>query len=143
VTDFLLDNATLNHVASAGSGSPNRLLYSVAAAAPTEPPPVTIAVRALSGRSAKVNRDWRAMATVTIRNLSTGAGAPNVTVSGTFAPGGSASCVTTSTGTCTMSSAVISQTIPSTVFTVDGAAANGMTYDGSQNSASQIIIRRR
>jgi aqualysin 1 len=143
VTDFLLDNATLNRLASLGSGSPNRLLYSVGAGAPTEPPLPTIAIGALSGRSGKAGAGWNARVTVTVRNVDTGRTVANVTVSGTFAPGGTASCVTSSRGQCTISSAPISNDIPSSTFTVNNAAANGMTYDGSQNSASQVIINRR
>ena len=143
VTDFLLDNATLNRLTSIGSGSPNRLLYSVAAGAPTEPPLPTVAISALSARAGKVSTGWNARVTVTVRNVDTTRTVANVTVSGTFAPGGSGNCVTSSRGQCTITSAVIANDVPSTTFTVDDAAANGMAYDSGQNSASQIVVNRR
>lgn len=143
VGNFLEAHATANRLSSLGSGSPNLLLYSVAAGAPTEPPPVTIAVKSLTGKAAKVSRAWRGQAVVTVRNVNTGANVANATVNGTFAPGGSGSCVTSNKGSCTINSSVISATIPSTVFTVDSLAATAMTYDSSQNSASQVTINKR
>ena len=41
VTAAIVNNATLNHVTNAGSGSPNRLLFSLLGAAPPPPPPGT------------------------------------------------------------------------------------------------------
>jgi subtilisin family serine protease len=41
VTAAIVNNATLNHVTSAGTGSPNRLLFSLLGAAPPPPPPGT------------------------------------------------------------------------------------------------------
>ena len=39
VTQALISNSTLNHVTGAGTGSPNRLLYSIFGGAPPPPPP--------------------------------------------------------------------------------------------------------
>ena len=39
VTAAIVNNATLNHVTSAGTGSPNRLLFSLLGGAPPPPPP--------------------------------------------------------------------------------------------------------
>ena len=39
VTQALISNSTLNHVTNAGSGSPNRLLYSIFGGPPPPPPP--------------------------------------------------------------------------------------------------------
>lgn len=143
VTDFLIANASRNKLSSLGSGSPNRLLFSTATGAPAEPQAPTIAISALAGKGIKVSRNWKAQVTVTVRNVATNELIVNATVTGEFAPGGSASCLTTSTGTCTMSSEVILSTYPTTVFTVTGASANGMNYDSGQNSASQITVNRR
>jgi subtilisin family serine protease len=141
VTSFLLANATPNKLTSIGTGSPNLLLYSVASGSPTEPPPIPIAVKSLSGKMTKVSTGWRGQATITVRNLTTLAVVANVTVTGSFLPGGSGSCVTASTGACTITSAIISN--PSTVFTVDGLAGAGMAYSSSQNSATSITINKR
>jgi subtilisin family serine protease len=142
VTQSLLGNATTNRLASLGTGSPNRLLYSLAAAAPAEPPVSTIAISALSATRSNYGSTWYARVTVTVRDISTGRNAANVTVSGSFVPGGSVSCVTSSLGQCTVNSTTLSYATPSTTFTVRNATALGMVYDSSQNSATQIIVRR-
>ena len=78
-----------------------------------------------------------------MRNVDTSAVIANATVNGSFAPGGSGYCVTDGLGRCTITSANIGGTIPSTVFTVGNVAGNGMAYDSTQNSASQIVITHR
>jgi len=145
VTSFVVANATPNRLSSIGSGSPNLLLFSLATGVPTEPAVPSIAVSQLSGQpsNTRPRRDWRALATITVRNVNTSAVIANATVNGSFAPGGSGYCVTDSLGRCTITSANMSGTIPSTVFTVGNVAGNGMAYDSTQNSASQIVILHR
>lgn len=132
-------NATPNRVSSAGPGSPNWLLYApdVASAAPT----ATIAVSAVAGSAAKSGKNWRATATVSVRDLATGAPMPNATVAGSFAPGGTGSgaCVTGSTGSCT-TWVSLPPTTAATVFTVTGVSGTGMVYDASQNTAASVTI---
>lgn len=142
ITDSVLSNATLNRLTSLGLDSPNRLLYAFATAAPAEPATSTIAISALSGRSLLSAGSWKASATVTVRDIATGRNSASVTVSGSFSPGGNATCVTSSLGQCTLTSASISLSYPSTSFTVRNATGLGMVYNSSQNSASQVVIRR-
>jgi subtilisin family serine protease len=68
VTAAIVNNATLNHVTSAGTGSPNRLLFSLLDGAPPPPPPGTELLLNRGFESGNVN--WTATAGVI--NNSTG-----------------------------------------------------------------------
>ncbi|MDP3709522.1 MAG: hypothetical protein Q8R56_15815, partial [Polaromonas sp.] len=126
---------------SIGTGSPNLLVYSLAPGAPTEPVIQVVAVKSLTGGATKLVNGWRAYATVTLRDINnTSAIVANATVQGRFSPGGTASCVTDSTSSCTMSSARINKHTGSTEMTVTGVSGSNLSYDSSQNSASQITI---
>lgn len=142
VASFLITNATANRLSSIGTGSPNRLVYSLAAGTPTEAPKQVVAVKSLAGKSTKSGANWRAYATATIRDVNTSAVVANATVNGSFSPGGTASCVTASTGSCTMSSARINTGTSSTVMTVTNVSGTNLSYDSSQNSASQLTIQK-
>lgn len=142
VTSFLISNATPNRLTALGTGSPNLLVYSRAAGAPTEAAKTSVAIKSLEGKSAKSGTGWRAYVTATVRNISSGALVPNATVSGSFSPGGTASCVTSSTGSCTLNSAVISRLTSITVMTVQNISGTNLTYDPTQNSASQISVAK-
>jgi len=140
IAAFLAGSATANRIGSVGAGSPNLLVYSLGTGSAAEPPPSQIAVSSLTGSWSKQGRNWRAKATAAVHDVYTKAGVPNVTVTGSFSPGGNASCVTASNGTCTLGSAPISSAITTSVFTVGGLSGSNMTYDSSQNSASQVTI---
>lgn len=142
VTSFLTGNATPNRLSVIGSGSPNLLVYSLAAGSVTEPTNQKVAVKSLTGTAARSDAGWRAYATVTIRDINTLAVVSNATVNGSFLPGGAASCVTGSTGSCTLNSAKINKATASTVMTMSNVSGTNMTYDSSQNTASQITIQR-
>ncbi len=140
VANFLIANATPNKLSSIGTGSPNLLVYSLASGMPTEPTTQVLAVKSLTGTSSnKAGTNWRAYATPTIRDLS-GAVVANATVNGSFAPGGTSSCVTGRTGSCTMSSGNISRSTSSTVMSVTSVSGTNMSYDSSQNTVTTIII---
>jgi subtilisin family serine protease len=144
VTQFILANGTPNRVTTPGTGSPNLIVYSTAAGVPTEPPPVMVAIRSLSGLGVRSgSRHWRAQVTVTVYDLTTGLNVAGATVTGRFSPGTPASCVTTSSGNCTLSSLTLTNAQLSTVFTVTDTSGFTMIYDATQNSASQITIYRR
>ena len=145
VTSFIKSGATTNVLSSLGTGSPNLLVYSRAAGGTTEPTVQTIAVRSLSGTGQRINSSsWRATATITVRNVSTGAVVPNVTVFGDFSVGGTGkTCVTASTGSCSVTTSSMSRSsVPSTTFTVKGMSGSNMSYDAGQNLATQVIIQR-
>lgn len=132
VASFLVANATEDTLvpASIGSNSPNLLLYSLAPGAPTEPSPTTVGVASVTETSATTGATWRAQAAVTIHNVTTKAAVPNATVNANFEPGGSASCVTGNTGSCTLS-ATISRPIGLTKITVTNVSGTNLTFDGS------------
>ena len=112
------------------------------AGAPTQPANRRIAVQFLTGKSSKQNNGWRAYATVTILDYDSRTVVPNVTVSGSFVPGGTASCVTAISGSCTMSSARLNNGTTSTVMAVSNATGTNMTYEVSQNTITQITISK-
>src|SRR5689334_20294364 len=62
VTAAIVNNATLNHVTSPGTGSPNRLLFSLLTGAPPPPPPGTELLLNRGFESGNVN--WTATAGV-------------------------------------------------------------------------------
>ena len=140
MASFITTYATLNKVGSAGTGSPNRLVYSLANNAPASPK--TVAIRGLTATSGKSGTNWRAQVTATVRDVNTGSNVANATVSGNFVPGGTISCVTASTGSCTLTSGSISKLTLSTTFTVSNVSGSGITYDASQNTATQITISK-
>jgi hypothetical protein len=141
---FLVSNATPNRLSSAGSGSPNLLLYSVATGTATEPPWPVIAVRAMTGSASmsKNGRSWRASATATVRDLDTQAPMANVNVNGTFDQAGTASCVTSASGSCTLTSGAISSSIPMTTFTIDSLSGSHMLYRQGYDQPAQITINQ-
>ncbi len=145
VTEFLLGNATLNQVVGAGSGSPNRLVYSMATGAPAAPVVKTVAVSAITGKGVKSGKQWRASATVTVRQYDgynfVGAIA-GATVAGLFSPGGAATCVTGSTGSCTLSSGSISRSYATSLFSVGNVTGSSLVYDASKNAVSSITVSR-
>lgn len=143
VTRFLLDNASLNKVGSAGTGSPNRLVFSMAPGAPQAPATMVVSVALISGSAALSGRNnWIAHADVRIRDQQ-GNPVPNAKVSGSFAPGGTAGCITAATGTCRLSSSALSKAkVAFTDFSVSGVTGTPLVYDASQNSATRIRITR-
>jgi len=136
---FLTSNATLNRLSSIGNGSPNLLVYSLASWGSTEPSTRKVAVKSILGAGKPGTNGWQASATVTLVDLYNGtAPVANATVQGTFSPGGTASCVTNSASSCTLSSARINKNIPSTMFTVTGVSGSYLTFDPS--GPAQISI---
>lgn len=97
VAVFLTAKASANQLTSIGTGSPNLLAYSLAAGAPASVAMQQVAVKSIAASSTKKKTSWTAGATVSIRDVSTGAAVANATVSGSFTPGGAKSCVTAST----------------------------------------------
>lgn len=144
ISAFLVKYASGGKVSSPGTGSPNLLVYSQASGPVTEPPMQDIAVSSITGSATRKGKAWRAHATVTMRDLASSGtvGVPGVTVSGGFNPGGSASCVTGSNGSCTLSSGTISADELRTTFSVTGASGYRMTYQAGQNTAAQITISK-
>lgn len=147
VATALSNQATTGSVTTPGTGSPNRLLFSLASETIT-PAPVTqtVAISAITGRGVIVSsRSWAANATVTVKQhdgFNFGAVISNATVTGTFSPGGSASCITGSTGSCTLKSSSISRTYTTSTFTATGVSGSSLVYDGTKNAAVSLTIQR-
>jgi subtilisin family serine protease len=141
VANHLVTVATVNRLTSVGTGSPNLLLYSLGTGQPTAPAASAIAVKSLAASTTRSWSGWRAKVTITVRNVATGAAVANVKATGSFSPGGSVSCVTGSTGACTVTSTNLS--VASTTFSVGTLSGTNMSYDASQNAASQLVVNRR
>lgn len=140
IASFLTTKATAGVLSAIGTGSPNLLVYSLASGTLTEPGTTTIGIASVSGTGAKSGRNWRARATVAVGSgASKSTPAANVTVTGSFEPGGSASCVTDGSGRCTLTSAAIPAAVPQTNFTVSNLAGPGMSFDGG--TASIVITK--
>jgi subtilisin family serine protease len=141
VGSFLTSHATANHVGSAGTGSPNLLLFSLAAGAASEPPKPVVAISDISGSSSRSGRNWKATATVTLQDVNTHLPVANVTVAGSFAPGASGSCTTGGNGSCAIGSGVLATSIGLTKFSVTDVSGN-VTYDASSNWGTSITISK-
>ncbi len=102
----------------------------------------TVAIQSQAGNSANSGTGWRAYVTAIIRNISGDASVANATVSGSLSPGGTVSCSTSSIGSCTMNSAVISRSTSLTIMTATNVSGTNLTYDSSQNSATQISVAK-
>jgi hypothetical protein len=97
-------------------------------------------VTALTGSAAPNGKNqWRATATITAGN-STGAKS-GVTVTGSWSTGGSGSCVTDSTGRCSITSNKLTN-VASTTFSVTNMTSAALTYKAANNVASSIQINK-
>lgn len=140
IASFLVGHATGGVLTALGTGSPNLLLYTLASGAATEPGSTTIGIASLSGTGVKSGKNWRARATVAVGSgVDKTTAVANVTVAGSFAPGGTGSCVTDGTGRCTLTSAAIPAATPQSNFTVTGLSGANMTFDGV--TASTVITK--
>ncbi len=139
---FLKTNGTLNRLGAIGAGSPNLLVTSMASGAPNEAENQVAAIMSLAGQSFTAGSNWKASATVAIRDVNSGAALANVTVTGSFSAGGSSSCVTSSAGSCTMGSSPMKRNVGSTVFIVADVSATGVVYDAGQNAVTQITVTK-
>ncbi|HUF06578.1 MAG TPA: carboxypeptidase regulatory-like domain-containing protein [Candidatus Binatia bacterium] len=104
---------------------------------------VTMHVQDLAGSSANVNRNhWRATVTITVFD-STGVAVEGATVDGSFSVGSAKSCITGSTGTCSVTSDNLSRrSVASVTFTVTGMTHASLAYESSDNLETSIEILR-
>jgi hypothetical protein len=148
VADSLKAGATSNRISAVGTGSPNLLVNSLGIGGGSAPPVVepvaqTVAFKSLVGSSAKTGGNWRASGLVTVRDVNTGAAVANATVSGTFSPGGTSSCLTGGNGSCTLTSGAIKlSAASSSTLSATGVSGTLLSYDASQNAVSQIVISK-
>ncbi len=119
-------NATSGLIASAGTGSPNLLLYTLSGGTPPPPPPVLdVAARMVSSGGVRSGKNWKPQASISVTYTSNNGPVNGVTVYGNFNPGGNATCVTSSAGTCTLTGPSISvSTTKLSITNVTGANLN-------------------
>ncbi len=140
VAEFLRTQGTAQRLSGLGVGSPNVLLYSLASG--TAPATRSVAVASLTGAATKVKNGWQASGSVQVRDLTGSSSVVNATVRASFAPGGSVSCVTGSTGACVLRSPVFSTRVNATTLTVDTISGALLTYDASQNAATRVTVAK-
>ncbi|MHB8948526.1 MAG: S8 family peptidase [Rhodoferax sp.] len=136
--------ATTGKVTSAGSGSPNLLLYvdTASVSPPPETTTIVVSVGSLTGSSANVRNGWRATASIGVKDAN-GIAVSGATVSGGFTIGGSSvSCTTSTTGACSIKSGNISKSTLETTFSVKDMSGTNMTYDSTKNAVSSVVIRK-
>jgi aqualysin 1 len=147
ITALLKTNATTGVVSSAGTGSPNLLLYALSGGG-TPPAAQTVAVKSISSATSTTGprakpKAWQATVTVTVW-VPNGANVANATVTGSFAPGNSGSCVTAANGTCSISSGNLSLPTNSgtafTKFSITGIAGANMTYAPNSNLVAEVSV---
>ena len=110
-----------------------------------QPPPAdtTMHVAALTGTSATNGKTgWKATVTITITNSS--GPVANATVSAAWSNGYSASdsCVTTASGTCTVSTGRIANTVPNVLLSVSGVTHASLTYQPAGNVVSSVTVNK-
>ena len=142
VASFLVNNASLNKLTSLGTGSPNKLVFSLANGAPGIVIQQTVAIKSLTGKSSKSGKNWQASVTATVRDVNSGNVVANAVVTGSFVPGGAVSCVTASTGSCTVTLTGISTSTVSATFTVSNITGANLIYSASQNAATQVTVAK-
>ncbi len=98
----------------------------------------TIHLASATGSTSTRKTGWTATVTATARD-GNGAAVANATVSGAWSTGGTGSCVTAASGSCSFSLNVARKTT-SVTWTVASVAASGYTYDAASNTGSPVAI---
>jgi len=138
VEQQLKSRATPNRVTSAGTGSPNLLLYT---GTDVTTPTRTVFVGDLVGSRTLSRNNWTARATVTVRDTQ-GALVAGAQVSGRFSASTSTyACTTSTSGTCAVS-ITLRNTVSSTSYTISAITGTNMSYDATRNMRSSVTITR-
>lgn len=117
------------------SGQPASLSKVVTVSTGTLP---AVHLASASGTSAAVKGGWTATVTVSVAD-GNGATVTSATVTGTWSSGGTGSCVTSTAGSCRISTKVSRKT-PSVTWAVSGIAAPGYKYNASADVGSPVTI---
>ncbi|MDP1691822.1 MAG: S8 family peptidase [Burkholderiaceae bacterium] len=144
VADAIKAAATTGKVTSAGTGSPNLLIFIGPTTSTDEPPPAStaVAVSALTGSGSLVRNGWRATAGITVTDAN-GVAVGGAVVTGSFTVGGTGlKCTTSVSGVCSITSGNLSKRTADTTFSVTGITGTNMTYDSANNLVSSVTIRR-
>ena len=144
------DSFTYRVLDATGPSAPATVSITVAAA-PPPPPPNPINVGDLDRSGTNSGKTWTAKVTIRIETATHGA-VSGAVVTGTWSSGarGSASCTTTSSGTCSVSKTKLARaSVASVTFTVTGVVKTGSTYvpgsnhdpDGDSNGTTIVVLR--
>lgn len=145
VNDAVKASATAGKVTSAGSGSPNLLVFSGSDSTAVQPPPSTLtsaSVSALTGASKQVRNGWRATVTVSVVD---GNGQPvaGAVAAGSFSIGGtSVSCTTNTSGQCSFQSGQFSKWTSETMLSVTAITGTNLIYDSTKNVVVSVTVLR-
>lgn len=134
--------ASASKITSAGAGSPNLLLYTLADTGSVGPAPTprSVSVAALSGTASLLRKGWRASISVAVKDAA-GALVAGASVTGAFTAGGSGqSCTTGSNGACSITSGLISRSVSQTTFTVSGISGSNLVYAPGSNVQSSLTV---
>lgn len=106
-------------------------------------PMVPVSVGSLAGSAywGGSTKNWRAVATIGVRNGS-GAAVAGAVVSGNFSGTGTQSCTTDGSGACSITSTAIGKAVASTTFSVSGITGANMSYAAGGNAAGSVLIGR-
>lgn len=142
VASYIVSTSTTNRLTSTGTGSPNRLLYALGSASTPAPAVQTVAIKAMSATAiaTKGGKEWTATVVVSVRDVNSSAAVANAKVTGNFTPGVAASCVTASTGSCTLPSPTFTKSVTRTDFAVSNVSGTNLSYAASQNTVTQVTI---
>ncbi len=144
IPDLIRAAATTGVVTSAGSGSPNLLLYTLTDSVVTTPPSpsLTASVATLSSHASSLRNGWQATVTIAVKDAS-GSLVAGAKVSGGFKAGGSSvSCTTASNGMCSVRTGTLGKRVDQTTYSVSGITGTGMTYDPSRDVTRSLTVRR-
>jgi subtilisin family serine protease len=142
VTSAVINLSTPSVVLDAGSGSPNRLLYTLDSSSgggsdggtTTEPTTTVVGVANLTGSTTKVRNGWRATVNLLVTDAA-GKAVAGASVAGGFTAGGSSvSCTTGSNGTCSVSTGNLSNKTSFTTYTVQNVTGTSMSFNGVKSS---------
>lgn len=139
VAKYLVDSAGDNKLSALGAGSPNKLVFSMAAGVPGVIPTKSVAVARMgysTNAPARPSGLWLATIKVAVRDIRSGAPVAQAQVALDLQPGGSSTCTTDASGICTV--ARWFNTAAS--VTVQGISGSYMAYDASQNLAAQLRL---
>ncbi len=144
VADAIKAAATTGKVTSAGTGSPNLLMFTGPSTSTEEPPATSsvVSVSALTGSGKLVRNGWRATVSITVKDAN-GVAVGGAVVTGNFTVGGTGlKCTTSTAGVCSVTSGQISKSTTQTSFSVTGISGTNMSYDASKNTVTSIVVQR-
>ena len=137
----LAASTTYTYRVQAVNGTLSSAYSNTATATTAAQPPqgdTTMHLSALSGASATNGRNgWKATVTIGIANND--GPVANATVSATWSTGGTASCVTASSGTCSVATGRLANNVPSTTLTVSGVTHATLTYQPAANVVGSSV----